>query len=219
MYDLDTHATFCLCDVTYYKNIFPFQTILLDNSDNPVHDSIPSLLTFSGVDDQPTLSPLPPFQQENPISIDTYDTLTSATRKSSHTIHKPTYLQDDVHSSTLSLQCQSSAQGIGQVKVVSPHSITSVLTTDNLGLAHKTFTTALDSVKELKCFVEANEDPRWQAAIRSELNALEINQTWDWVSLLSGKQPIGCRWVYKVKHNSDGSVECFKARLVAKGYT
>ena len=34
-----------------------------------------------------------------------------------------------------------------------------------------------------------------------------------------GKKAIGCRWVFAVKVNPDGSVARLKARLVAKGYT
>ena len=52
-----------------------------------------------------------------------------------------------------------------------------------------------------------------------EIQALEMNHTWDVTSLPPGKSPIGCKWVYKVKLNPDGSVERFKVRLVAKGYT
>ena len=33
-----------------------------------------------------------------------------------------------------------------------------------------------------------------------------------------GQNIIGCRWVYKLKHNSDGSISRYKARLVAKGF-
>ncbi|MCO5603379.1 hypothetical protein L7F22_057529 [Adiantum nelumboides] len=51
-----------------------------------------------------------------------------------------------------------------------------------------------------------------------EMDALYGNKTWDLVPLPKGKKPIGCRWVYKVKHDSDGSVSRYKARLVAKGY-
>ncbi|XP_057744701.1 uncharacterized protein LOC130962513 [Arachis stenosperma] len=34
-----------------------------------------------------------------------------------------------------------------------------------------------------------------------------------------GKKAIGCKWVFKLKHNSDGTIERYKARLVAKGFT
>ena len=39
------------------------------------------------------------------------------------------------------------------------------------------------------------------------------------MDLLDGKKPVGCRWVYTIKCNSDGSLECYKARLVARAYT
>jgi hypothetical protein len=51
-----------------------------------------------------------------------------------------------------------------------------------------------------------------------EMAALDANATWELVALLEDKKTIGCKWVYKVKHNADGSMSRYKARLVAKGY-
>ena len=50
------------------------------------------------------------------------------------------------------------------------------------------------------------------------MHALADNETWDMVDAPRSVKPIGCRWVYKVKYNTDGSVNRYKARLVAKGY-
>ena len=55
--------------------------------------------------------------------------------------------------------------------------------------------------------------------MRSELQALQANGSWTLTSLSAGKTSIGCQWVYKIKHRSDGSIERYKARLVAKGFT
>jgi hypothetical protein len=33
-----------------------------------------------------------------------------------------------------------------------------------------------------------------------------------------GCKPIGCKWIYKVEYNTDGSVNRYKARFVEKGY-
>lgn len=54
--------------------------------------------------------------------------------------------------------------------------------------------------------------------MEEEIKALESNGTWQLVSLPPSKKPIGCKWVYKVKHKVDGTIERYKARLVAKGY-
>ncbi|KZV54588.1 hypothetical protein F511_01386 [Dorcoceras hygrometricum] len=37
--------------------------------------------------------------------------------------------------------------------------------------------------------------------------------------LPKNRKTVGCRWVFNVKLNSDGSLERYKARLVARGYT
>ncbi|GAA0175159.1 transmembrane signal receptor [Lithospermum erythrorhizon] len=51
-----------------------------------------------------------------------------------------------------------------------------------------------------------------------EIEALELNHTWKIINLPPDHRPIGCKWVYKVKRKSDGSLDKYKARLVVKGY-
>ena len=50
------------------------------------------------------------------------------------------------------------------------------------------------------------------------MQALDDNGKWDLVPLPIGKKAIGCRWVFIVKFNPDGSIVRLKACLVAKGY-
>ena len=66
---------------------------------------------------------------------------------------------------------------------------------------------------------EALADPRWKAVMNEEMKSLQNNETWELVDCPPRKKPVGCRWVYIVKHKADGTIERFKARLVAKGYT
>ena len=60
--------------------------------------------------------------------------------------------------------------------------------------------------------------PRWVDAINEEMVALCKNETWDLVPRPLNKKAIGCKWIYKVKHNVDDFVNRLNARVVAKGY-
>ena len=51
-----------------------------------------------------------------------------------------------------------------------------------------------------------------------EFQALQRNNTWHLVPLVSGVNIIDSKWVFKVKKHADGSIERYKARLVAKGF-
>ena len=59
----------------------------------------------------------------------------------------------------------------------------------------------------------------WQQAADLEYESLLENETWDLVDLPRGRKAEESRWVFKVKHHSDGQVERYKCRLVAKGYS
>jgi len=56
-------------------------------------------------------------------------------------------------------------------------------------------------------------------SLNKKINALQINNTWDVVSLSPKKKAISCKWVYKIKLKSDDSLERLKARLVIRGFT
>ena len=71
---------------------------------------------------------------------------------------------------------------------------------------------------ELATYHDAICHPEWQLAMAEEIAALERTGTWDLVPLPSHARPITCKWVYKIKTRSDGSLERYKARLVARGF-
>ena len=59
----------------------------------------------------------------------------------------------------------------------------------------------------------------WKEAVRSEMDSIMSNGTWEIVDRPYGCKPIGCKWVFKKKLRPNGTIKRYKARLVAKGFT
>ena len=63
-----------------------------------------------------------------------------------------------------------------------------------------------------------HEAPMWKEAVNSEIESIMQNHTWELVDLPPGSKPLGCKWIFKRKMKTDGSIDKFKTRLIAKGY-
>ena len=99
------------------------------------------------------------------------------------------------------------------------YDIANFISYSRLSPAFRAFVTSLQTVpipKDWKC---AKQDPKWNAAMKEEMHALQKNKTWELVPLPKGKKAVGCKWVFTVKQNPKGEVDRYKARLVAKGYS
>lgn len=88
-----------------------------------------------------------------------------------------------------------------------------------LSSAALAYTTSVYSDVLPRTAEEALKIDEWRNAMTVEMDAFLKNGTWEKCTLPPGKKPVGCRWVFTIKHKADGSIERYKARLVAKGYT
>ena len=78
-----------------------------------------------------------------------------------------------------------------------------------------------DSSPEPKTVKDALNGPdsdKWHQAMQDEMDSLHSNKVWTLVEPPNNKKVVQCRWVFRRKLASDGTVGSYKARLVAKGY-
>jgi hypothetical protein len=55
--------------------------------------------------------------------------------------------------------------------------------------------------------------------MEDKMKSMSANKVWDLEKIPKGAKTVGCKWLYKMKYDSNGNIERFKARLVAKGFT
>lgn len=180
-------------DVKFFENIYPLKSFSQQDSSNS-----PSFLPINSTESEPITSPSSNNQSDPPL------------RRTTRPSHPPTYLNDFVCNHVNSNLC--------------PHIVTNLSFDESSHLSSispptsHVFHTITHPV-EPAFYNQAQGQPEWEAAMKTELQALNLNHTWDIVKLPKGKKPVSCKWVYKIKQKADGSIERYKAGLVAKGFT
>ncbi|GAU49938.1 hypothetical protein TSUD_290950 [Trifolium subterraneum] len=213
--DLNTKEIFISRNVTHYDHFFPYQT-----TNSKIHWHYHSNFECEHPSDitsnPPSTDTFCDDTTKTPFIDVTNDIISNVppsqpSDRPHREKHKPSYLEDFVCNSSTSLE-PSSSSGI-------PYPISSFHSLAHLSPSHTAYIVSLTQHTEPKTYLEACKSDHWIQAMNTKLEALSRTGTWKIVDLPSNVRPIGCRWVYKIKHNSDGSVERYKARLVAKGYT
>ena len=59
----------------------------------------------------------------------------------------------------------------------------------------------------------------WKDAMHKEYESIMKNDVWDVVPRPMDKYFVTSKWLYKIKHGADGSVEKYEARFVARGFS
>jgi hypothetical protein len=72
---------------------------------------------------------------------------------------------------------------------------------------------------EPSTFEEASKHKVWKDATIEEYDSILKNDIWKVFPRPHGKSVVTSKWLYKIKHATDGSVEKLKPRLVAHGFS
>ena len=73
--------------------------------------------------------------------------------------------------------------------------------------------------KEPSSYEEVVEWKELKDAMIEEYQLIMKNDVWDVVPRLDGKSVVTSKWIDKIKHAADGSIEKYKARFVARGFS
>jgi hypothetical protein len=73
--------------------------------------------------------------------------------------------------------------------------------------------------EEPTCFEEAIQKKEWADAMIEEYQSIIKNDVWEIVPRPKSKDVVSSKWLFKIKHAADGSIEKYKARFVACGFS
>lgn len=59
----------------------------------------------------------------------------------------------------------------------------------------------------------------WIDVMKEKIKSMKDNDICELISLLEGTKLIDCKWIFKIKRDSNGNVKIYKARHVTKDFT
>jgi hypothetical protein len=72
--------------------------------------------------------------------------------------------------------------------------------------------------EEPTIFEEAVKKEQWKEVMAEEHQSIMRNEVWEIVPRPKEKSVVTSKWVYKIKHAADGSVDKYKERFMARGF-
>jgi hypothetical protein len=73
--------------------------------------------------------------------------------------------------------------------------------------------------KEPTFFEESIQKKEWADAMTEDYQSIIKNDVWKIVPRQKRKDVVSSKWIYKIKHVVDGSIEKYKARCLAHGFS
>ncbi|KAI0502330.1 hypothetical protein KFK09_017278 [Dendrobium nobile] len=186
--------------VQFIENMFPFQQpskhLLPSSHATSTQLLLPVSKAHEGTSAQVIPSPTRPTRQASTIHLT--DNSTSSTRIT------PNYAQDPAHIVPPTKHHMTTRSKIGSLKP-----------TRRLNLLHQL--TQHEQQAAPTSYSEAIKKLEWHQEMAEEFTALQQQGTWYLIPPPSNASILGCKWTFRKKFNSDGTVARFKARLVAQG--
>ena len=59
--------------------------------------------------------------------------------------------------------------------------------------------------------MRSDHSSKWLEAMEDEMKFMNANKVWDLEIIPKGAKIVGCKWVYKIKLDSQGNIERYKA--------
>jgi hypothetical protein len=73
--------------------------------------------------------------------------------------------------------------------------------------------------EEPTTFEEAVQKGQWKEAMMEEHQFIVKNEVWEIIPRPKEKSVVTSKWVYKIKHAADESMDKYKARFIARGFS